>query len=53
MSVEQALIVGGLTCSNAVTMLTCVWLFGRVRHLEGVIEGAARKARKPPEDTTT
>jgi hypothetical protein len=50
MSVEQALIVvGGLTCSNAVTMLTCVWLFGRVRHLEGVIEGAARK----PEDTTT
>lgn len=46
MTLEQALIVAALSCSNAVTMLTCVWLFGRVRHLEGVIEG--RKASAAP-----
>lgn len=39
MTIEQAVIVGTLTLSNGLTMLTCIWLFGRVRHLEGMLEG--------------
>jgi hypothetical protein len=37
MPVEVVLVVLGL--SNGATTLLCVFLWGRVRHLEGVVEG--------------
>lgn len=37
--ISQSIVLGVMGASNGISLLVCIWLWGRVRHLEGVIEG--------------
>lgn len=41
---ETVVVVAALGASNAITVVVCMQLFGRVRHLEGLIEGMTKTA---------